>query len=72
MPGAPSEQANRWVVGRNEAEARAEAEKKCASDSILSHCSIYHKAIGGGGHRKPNRTGALMPCLFRCCCVVTL
>lgn len=37
VPGAPSEQATRWVVGRNETEARAEAEKKCASPS-MPHC----------------------------------
>jgi valyl-tRNA synthetase len=30
-PGAPSERPERWVVGRTEADARATAEKKCAS-----------------------------------------
>lgn len=30
VPGAPSEQAARWVVGRDESEARAAAEKKYA------------------------------------------
>jgi hypothetical protein len=34
VPGAPSEQAERWVVGRDEAEARAVAEKKCAPISL--------------------------------------
>lgn len=30
VPGAPSEQSDRWVVGRNAEEARAAAEAKCA------------------------------------------
>jgi hypothetical protein len=38
VPGAPSEQAERWVVGRDEAEARTAAEKKCAAISLP--CSV--------------------------------
>lgn len=34
VPGAPSEQPDRWVVGRNEEEARAAADAKCAPFTI--------------------------------------
>lgn len=56
VPGAPSEQAKRWVVGRDEAEARAAAEKKYGCPRTSTYCvvvlsSLFYCASRGSQHK---------------------